>query len=82
MRRVIAAASQGATNSIEARVAQKKGWVELFSGTAVTPAAAPAAEWPRPVSGWECSDGTMLTDQVAALKHELELARGQQRRAA
>lgn len=81
MRRVLAATEQGVTNSIEARVAQKKGWVELFAqgrGTVAGPSKQ-AATWPRPATGWRCSDGTLVEDEVAALKHELVLA---QRRAA
>jgi hypothetical protein len=92
MRRVIAATKQGVTTSIEAKVAQKKGWVELFAGrgngkqltTAGKRATAtePVATWPRPATGWECSDGTLVADEVTALKHELDLVRGGQRRAA
>ena len=87
MRRVVAATEQGVTNSIEARVAQKKGWVELFAGgrsTAAGPrkatAATPGATWPQQVTTWRCSDGSHHTDETLALRHELSLV-GQRRAA-
>jgi len=74
VRRVLAAHQQGVTTSIETKVAEKKGYIELFAGARGT-AATPAQEWPRQVTGWQCSDGTLVADEVAALKHELELVR-------
>lgn len=91
MRRVLAATAGGATTSIEARVAQKKGWVELFArgrGTVAGPrkavegltAATPGTTWPQQVTTWQCSDGSHHTDETLALRHELSLV-GQRRAA-
>ena len=81
MRRVLAATEHGVTTSIEAKVAQKKGWVELFArgGGTVAGPRKPVEQWPQQVTTWQCSDGTLVADEVAALKHELALV---QRRAA
>src|SRR3990172_2200080 len=79
MRRVLAAHQAGVTTSIETKVAEKKGYIELFAGArgkGATPPQRPAStDWPRPVSGWQCSDGTLVADEVTALKHELDLMR-------
>jgi len=82
MRRVLAATAGGVTTSIEAKVAQKKGWVELFAqgrGTVAGPRK-PVEQWPQQITTWQCSDGSHHTDETLALRYELSLV-GQRRAA-
>lgn len=65
-------------DSIEAKVAQSRGYLKLFQGLT---APAPADEWPRQVTAWECSDGSLRLDEPTALRIELTLTRNRRQAA-